>query len=157
MFTKMKVKGITIDPLTNEPILVLSDTGSDNILPVWIGVLEARAIAAEMENIRFSRPMTHDLMRNILTDVSVKVEKIEVTDLRDSVYYASIHMDTDGGRHVVVDSRPSDAIALALRASAPIYVESKLLKKAGHDAEHDKGYLDAIERLAPSEYGKYKM
>lgn len=156
MFTEMKVQGITIDPLTNEPILVLRDAETDNILPVWIGVLEARAIAAEMEKIRFSRPMTHDLIRNILTDVKVRVEKIEVTDLRDSVYYASIHMDTDG-RHVVVDSRPSDAIALALRTSAPIYVETKLLRKAGKDGEHGKEYLDTIERLAPTDFGKYKM
>lgn len=152
----MKVQGITIDPLTNEPILVLRDASTDNILPVWIGVLEARAIAAEMEKIRFSRPMTHDLIINILKDVRVKVEKIEVTDLRDSVYYACIHMGTDEG-HVVVDSRPSDAIALALRMSAPIYVESKLLRKAGHDAEGGKEYLDAFERHTPSEYGKYKM
>lgn len=156
MLTEMKVQGITIDPLTKEPILVLRDASTDNILPVWIGVLEARAIAAEMENIRFSRPMTHDLIRNILTDVRVSVEKIEVTDLAEGVYYASIHMDTSGG-HVVVDSRPSDAIALALRMSAPIYVESKLLRKAGKGGEEGKEYLDAIERLAPSEYGKYKM
>ena len=156
MLTKMMVQGITIDPLTNEPILILKDAGEDNILPVWIGVLEARAIAAELENIRFSRPMTHDLIRNILTNISVKVEKIEVTDLRDSVYYASIHMDT-GGAHIVVDSRPSDAIALALRTASPIYVENKLLRKAGKDVAGGKEYLDAIERLTPSNYGRYKM
>src|SRR3990172_8255934 len=114
MFLEMRVFGITIAPFTNAPIVILKDLEKKNALPVWIGVLEASAIAAELEKIQFSRPMTHDLMREMLKSMNVSIARIEVNDIKDNVYYATIHMASSGNTFVV-DARPSDAIALALR------------------------------------------
>ena len=160
----MKVFGLTIDPFTNAPIVILKDLDEKNALPVWIGILEASAIAAELEKIQFSRPMTHDLMREMLHSLKITVTKIEVNDLKDNVYYATIHMSSKGDSFVI-DARPSDAIAIALRMSSPIYVDTKVLDKSKNiDMRKDAGkkpsskdLLDKLEELNPEDFGKYKM
>ncbi len=161
----MKVAGLTMDPFTNAPIVVLKDEGELNTLPIWIGMSEASAIAAELEKMEFSRPMTHDLIRNILDDIGASVEKIEVNDLKDSVYYATIYMESNGTEHKI-DARPSDAIALALRTDSPIFVEKKVIDhskkidatKAGLDKnDGTKNWSEVLEELSPEAFGKYKM
>lgn len=165
MLLQMKVHGLTIDPFTNVPIVILKDFDEKNALPVWIGVLEASAIASELEKIQFSRPMTHDLMRDVLKNVKVTVSRIEVTDLRDNVYYATIHMSSAEGAFTL-DARPSDAIALALRTSSPIFVDSKVLDKSrsmdvkadqGKKGEKAEGGIDNLENMTAENFGKYKM
>ncbi len=165
MLLKMKVFGLTIDPFTNVPIVILKDDGEQHTLPVWIGVLEASAIASELEKVQFSRPMTHDLLKEILKTVSATVKKIEVTDLRDNVYYATIHMEVKDEGMIKLDARPSDAIAIALRANAPIFVDSAVIEKSKSvdlaDTEKkgkgSKDFLETLEDLSPGDFGKYKM
>jgi len=161
----MKVFGVTLDPFTNAPIVILKDLEEKNALPVWIGVLEASAIATELENVRFSRPMTHDLLRSLLTETDTRVNKVEVNDLKDNVYYATIHLDSLNGP-LVLDARPSDAIAIALRMKSPIFVDSKVLDKSrsieltGSGREKGAGskdILDMLDELSPEDFGKYKM
>lgn len=163
MLLEMKVFGLTIDPFTNAPIVILKDLEEKNALPVWIGVLEASAIAAELEKIQFSRPMTHDLVREIFKTMQIAVTKIEVNDLKDNVYYATIHMASKGNSFVV-DARPSDAIALALRMSSPIFVDSSVLDKSKNidmrvEAKEGAGkdLVEMLDQLSPDEFGKYKM
>ncbi|MBI1911480.1 MAG: bifunctional nuclease family protein [Deltaproteobacteria bacterium] len=163
MLLEMKVYGLTIDPLTNAPIVILKDLEEKNALPVWIGVLEASAIASELEKVHFSRPMTHDLVKEILKRVDATVEKVEVNDLKDNVYYATIYMVTKAG-NFSLDARPSDAIALALRASAPIFVDTCVLDKSKNiDMRTDKKEKDSktaaakLEDLSPEDFTKYKM
>jgi bifunctional DNase/RNase len=162
---EMKVTGLAMDPLTNAPILILKDRENKNALPIWIGVLEASAIAAELEKIKFARPMTHDLMRDMLSQTKVKVLRIEVNDLRDNVYYATIHMEKAGDSYKI-DARPSDAIALALRTESPIYVDMNVLDKsktidlraeATKKTGDSKRWLELLEELSPEAFGKYKM
>jgi bifunctional DNase/RNase len=165
MLLEMKVFGLTIDPFTNAPIVILKDLDEKNALPVWIGVLEASAIAAELEKIEFSRPMTHDLIKQIMKTLNIAVEKIEVNDLKDNVYYARIHLVSSGDTFFV-DARPSDAIALALRMSSPIFVDSRVLDKSrnidmrtehGKKGRSSKDLLDMLEDLSADDFGKYKM
>jgi len=162
MLLKMKVFGLTMDPFTNVPIVILKDDGEKNALPVWIGVLEASAIASELEKVQFSRPMTHDLLKDLVRLVGARVEKIEVTDLKDNVYYATIHL-TGGDGPFKMDSRPSDAIALALRTGAPIFVESEVLEKSksmdlkGEARDKNASDEQKLEDFMPGDYGKYKM
>ena len=158
---RMIVHGLTIDPASNSPILILKDPDSDRTLPIWIGLLEATAIASELENVTFSRPMTHDLMRNLLESARYSVTRVEVTDLRDNTFYALVHLSS-ASDELAVDSRPSDAIALALRTEAPIFVSEEVLDRSssespsdGEDAE--KKYKDLLESMDPNEFGKYKM
>jgi len=129
MFKEMKVSGIAIDPVTNTPIMILREVDGEQAMPIWIGLLEATAIATEMEKIRFSRPMTHDLLRNILKEVGAGVVKIEIIDLRENTFYAIITIITRD-REFQVDARPSDAIALALRTDSPIYVHETVIDKS---------------------------
>ena len=165
MLKEMKVAGITVDPFTNTPIVILKDMEEKDVLPIWIGLLEASSIATALENIQTPRPMTHDLLKNVLDSLGVKVIKIEVNDLRDNTYFALIHMEVDGKR-LVIDSRPSDAIALALRVNAAIFVEESVIKKSakvGMAKKEDKIVVDAndwedvLESLSPDDFGKYKM
>ncbi|MBW7956555.1 MAG: bifunctional nuclease family protein [Deltaproteobacteria bacterium] len=162
MFLKMKVFGLTIDPFTNVPIVILKDDEEKNALPVWIGVLEASAIASELEKVQFTRPMTHDLLRDVLKQVGAIVNKVEVTDLKDNVYYATIHMTGREGEFTI-DSRPSDAIALALRTNAPIFVESGVLDKSksmelkGEGKDTMKDASASLEDIPMGDFGKYKM
>jgi bifunctional DNase/RNase len=130
MMVDMKVSGLTVDPFTNMPILVLRDQDGKQAVPIWIGLIEASAIATELERIQLKRPMTHDLLHNILGHVGAKIDRVEVHDLRDNTFYAQIILCCAGGKKLNVDSRPSDAVALALRAQAPILVARKVIERA---------------------------
>ena len=129
MWLEMKVKQLALDPLSNMPMIILRDEDEKRALPIWVGLAEANAIALELEKIPHPRPMTHDLIKNIIESVDARVAKVVVSDLRDNTFYAVIHLRL-GSADITVDSRPSDAIALALRADAPIYVEEEVLAKA---------------------------
>jgi uncharacterized protein len=165
MLKEMRVAGITVDPFTNTPIVILKDLEEKDVLPIWIGLLEASSIATALENVQTPRPMTHDLMKSMLDHLGVKVVKIEVNDLRDNTYFAVIHMEMDKKR-MVIDSRPSDAIALALRVGAAIFVEENVIKKSAKvdlAKKEDKVVVDTteweeiLENLSPDDFGKYKM
>jgi uncharacterized protein len=168
-FVLMTVGGLTLDPITKTPIVVLKDSDNKLNLPIWIGLLEATSMATELEGIRMARPMTHDLLRSLIEEVGGAVERIEVTDLRDNTYYAMIHVSV-GGRRLAVDSRPSDAISLALRTKSPIYVARKVLESSSvlppeteegtrdpnlSNVSRDK-WSDILERMTPDDF-KYKM
>jgi uncharacterized protein len=157
---QMVVKGLTLDPLTNMPIIILKDVEGNRALPIWIGANEANAIAMEMERITTPRPMTHDLIRNILEGLKAKVSRIVINDLRDNTFYAVIFL-TVNGTEVAIDSRPSDAIALALRVKSPIFVAEKVIREAKSiDLTEDKPAEDAqsvrdwIENLKPEDFGR---
>jgi uncharacterized protein len=165
MLRQMVVSGLTIDPFTNSPIMILKDVDSDKAVPIWIGLLEATAIASELENIKFSRPMTHDLLRNIMETMAIQVIKVEVCDLRDNTYFALIYLSRDG-QEISIDARPSDAIALALRAKCPIFVADVVIQKArrvdlsAQEAitnDEAKKWTEILEGLDPEDFGKYKM
>lgn len=158
---RMVVQGLTIDPASNSPILILKDAQGEATLPIWIGLLEATAIASELEKVAFSRPMTHDLLRNLIAQLGWRVDKVEVVDLKDNTFYALIHLAGPQGG-MSVDARPSDAIALALRAQAPIYVAPKVLERAGAASKADsedaeQKWKDLLEKMDPEDFGKYKM
>jgi hypothetical protein len=129
MFVEMKVRGLALDPLSNMPIIILRDEEEKRSLPIWVGIFEANAIALELEKISTPRPMTHDLIKNILDSIDARVLKVVVTDLKENTFYAVLHVQL-GDVEYTVDSRPSDAIALALRVAAPIYVDEEVVRKA---------------------------
>ncbi|NNG07919.1 MAG: bifunctional nuclease family protein [Desulfobacteraceae bacterium] len=165
MFRPMVVSGLTVDPLTNSPIVILKETDGERTLPIWIGLLEATAIASEMEGIKFSRPMTHDLLKSIMDMIDVEVNKVEVCDLKNNTYYALIHM-THGGKDISIDARPSDALALSLRMDAPIFVAEEVISKSKQidltsepddTSEQGKKWQEILEKLNPEDFGKYKM
>jgi bifunctional DNase/RNase len=165
MLLRMKVYGLTIDPMTNSPIIILKDLEGDKTLPIWIGLLEATAIASEMENVKFSRPMTHDLMKNLLDQLNIRVARIEICDLRDNTFYALVYLATQD-KELTMDARPSDAIALALRMQAPIFVDEEVIQKskavdlgAKEEIQSDDGkkWTEVLEGLDPDDFGKYKM
>ncbi len=165
MFKEMKVSGIMLDPLSNVPIVILRDLEEKDSVPIWIGLVEASAIAMELENIKIARPLTHDLLKNIIGLLNVSVVKIEVTDLKDNTFYALIHLDLGNGKTAAVDSRPSDAIALALRTESPIFVAQSVIEKsknvdtkdAGFSEENKDKWSEILESLNPEDFGKYKM
>ncbi len=126
---EMKVEGLTLDPLTNMPIIILKDLEGNRALPIWVGFFEANAIALEIEKIATPRPMTHDLMKNLISDMKAKINHILVSELKDNTFYAEISLKS-GGNTLKIDSRPSDAIALALRVKAPIYVNETVIEAA---------------------------
>jgi uncharacterized protein len=166
MLIPMKVTGITIDPFTNMPIVILKDLEEKNAVPIWIGLVEASAIASELEGIHTPRPMTHDLLRNILGLLNIKISRIAVMDLRDNTYFATIYLQ-NGGQEIEIDSRPSDAIALALRTGSTILVDDKVISKSRQielstNQDEDEGkkrqkWLNLLENLTPEDFGKYKM
>jgi uncharacterized protein len=161
MAIEMKIKGLVLDPISRMPIVVLEDSGSDRILPIWIGNYEANAIALCMERITTPRPMTHDLLRNVFHGLDIAIERVVVTDVRDNTFYAAIHC-RHLDRELIIDSRPSDAIALALRMSSPIYVEEEVVHKArglkvDESLEGSESIRKWLETLKPEEFGKYKM
>jgi bifunctional DNase/RNase len=129
MELEMKIRGLLMDPTTNSPIVILKDVNSEAFLPIWVGPFEANSIASEIEKIAPPRPMTHDLLRNAINLFGAEVKRIVVTELRDNTFYAVIEMDWQGD-HLTLDARPSDAIALALRADCPIYVNEEVLKSS---------------------------
>ncbi len=161
MSVKMDVKALIVDPIANMPVVILRDAEDRSFLPIWVGVFEANAIALQLEGVRTPRPMTHDLLRQTITQLDGTVERVVITRLHENTFYAEIHL-TSGGRTVVVDSRPSDAIALALRSSAPVFVEESVLEKS--QAQDDSSEAQSHERLRkwfeeadPESLGKYKM
>jgi hypothetical protein len=129
MFVEMKVRGLALDPMSNMPIIILRDEEDKRSLPIWVGIFEANAIALELEKIATPRPMTHDLIKNILEAIEARVAKVVVTDLRDNTFFAVLYLQI-GEQEYTVDSRPSDAIALALRVGAPIFVDEDVVRKA---------------------------
>src|SRR6185295_3222654 len=161
MLIEMTIKGLMVDPVTNMPIVILKDKDGDRVLPIWVGIFEANAIALQIENVATPRPMTHDLLRNIITDLEGRVDRVVVCDLKDNTFYAIIHLTVRGER-VAIDARPSDAIALALRTRSPILVEENVIdtaKTVDFNAERtDSDRLQKwLESLDPDELGKYKM
>jgi len=158
---EMVVKGLTLDPLTNMPIIILRDVPGNKALPIWIGIFEANAIALEMEKVSTPRPMTHDLIRNIIQEMKARVNRIVINDLKDNTFYAKIYI-AQNDSEMIIDSRPSDAIALALRVQAPIFVAKKVIEEAksidlteekikDEDAEKWKEWL---EQIKPEDFGK---
>jgi uncharacterized protein len=162
MLIEMTIKGLMVDPITNLPIVILKDKGGERVLPIWVGIFEANAIALQIENIATPRPMTHDLLRNVITDLEGHVDRVVVSDLKDNTFYAVIHLTVRGER-VAIDARPSDAIALALRTHSPILVEESVIDNAktvdfGSSERADTDRLQKwLESLDPDELGKYKM
>ena len=161
MQIEMRIKGLILDPITNLPIVILRDKDGQRVLPIWVGNAEANAIALQMENVSSPRPMTHDLLRNVIRDLKAEIRKVVVCDLKENTYYALIHLEVNG-QPLAVDSRPSDAIALALRAQAPIFVEDRVIDNAKNaDFAAEKGDVERLQRwlesLDPNEMGKYKM
>ena len=161
MQIEMSIKGLMVDPLTNMPIVILRDQDGQRVLPIWVGIFEANAIALQIENIPTPRPMTHDLLRNIIQDLRATVEKIVVCDLQENTFYALIYLTVNGDT-VAIDARPSDAIALALRTRAPIFVEEAVIDNAKTvDASSEKADADRLhkwlESIDPDDLGKYKM
>ena len=129
MEVEMKIRGLMMDPVTNMPIVILKDQGSETVLPIWVGIYEANAIALEIEKVTTPRPMTHDLLKNLLIGLETSVRKVVVTELRDDTFFAVIWLEREG-QIISIDSRPSDALALALRMDCPIFVEDEVLKTA---------------------------
>ena len=162
MEVEMKIRGLMMDPVTNMPIVILKDVAGDSVLPIWVGIYEANAIALEIEKVTTPRPMTHDLLKNVLTGLDTAVHKVVVTELREDTFFAVIWLERDG-RVISIDSRPSDAIALALRSDCPIFVAEQVLQSAklnttgpsdGPTTEQLRGWL---EGLNDEDLGRYKM
>ena len=165
MFRPMVISGLTVDPLTNSPIVILKEIDGERTLPIWIGLLEATAIASELEGIKFSRPMTHDLLKSIIDRIDAEVNKVEVCELKNNTYYALIHL-THEGKEISIDARPSDALALSLRMDAPIFVAEEVISKSKQidltaepddKSEQGKKWQEILEKLNPEDFGKYKM
>ncbi|HEY0593728.1 MAG TPA: bifunctional nuclease family protein [Thermoanaerobaculia bacterium] len=155
----MSIKGLMLDPISNSPIVILKDGEEKVFLPIWVGIFEANAIALQLENIATPRPMTHDLLRNLIETVDGKVRRVIINELKDSTFYARIDMVV-GERQLEIDARPSDAIALALRTAAPIFVEQDVLDQAqtiAPDDDSDDKLKKWFESVSPEDLGKYKM
>ncbi len=150
-----------MDPATNQPVVVLKETQGSGILPIWVGVYEAQAIALEIEKVQTARPMTHDLLKNVLTGLGVHVQKVVVCDLKDDTFYALIWMERDG-HTMSMDSRPSDALALALRLDCPIFVDDQVMKNskiaaAVSEKSSNEELRKWLENLSDEDLGRYKM
>lgn len=161
MALEMQIRGLMIDPVTNMPIIVLRDPRSEMVLPIWVGVFEANAIATQLEKIVSPRPMTHDLLCNTISSLGGRVDRVVITDLRENTFYATIHVDRNGDR-LQIDSRPSDAMAIALRVGAPIFVEEAVIERsrAGRDSadpDPSEQLRRWLEQVDPEDLGKYPM
>jgi uncharacterized protein len=157
---RMTVRGIALDPITNMPIIILKDTEEKKALPIWVGIFEANAIALELEKTSTPRPMTHDLIKNILDGLGIGVRQVVVNDLKDNTFFAVIELNANGNV-VNIDSRPSDAIALALRMNAPIFVAEKVVAQAkstevSEEREEQDQWKEWLEDIKPEDFGKYK-
>jgi len=158
---EMKIKGLMIDPVSNMPIIVLKNQTGETVLPIWVGIFEANAIAMQLENVVSPRPMTHDLLKNSIEGLDARVDRVVITDLKENTFFATIHLERESGP-LAIDARPSDAMALALRAKAPIFVENEVLDRSS--ASPDAADSDETERLRrwletvdPEELGRYEM
>lgn len=161
MELEVKIRGLMMDPATNQPVVVLKELQGSGVLPIWVGVYEAQAIALEIEKVQTARPMTHDLLKNVLTGLNVNVQKVVVSDLKDDTFYALIWMERDG-HTLSMDSRPSDALALALRLDCPIYVEDQVLKSSKitsvvSEKSSNEELRKWLENLSDEDLGRYKM
>ncbi len=161
MEVEMKIRGLMMDPVTNMPIVILKDVGGPSVLPIWVGIYEANAIALEIEKVSTPRPMTHDLIKNLLLGLETRVHRVVVSDLRDDTFYAVIWLER-GGQVISVDSRPSDALALALRVDCPIFVEEDVLKHSkvattASDKASNEELKQWLENLNDEDMGRYKM
>ncbi len=165
MLHKMSIAGIAMDPASNTPIILLKSEEDDQVVPIWIGLLEATSIASAMKNIKFDRPMTHDLFKNFADSLKVSVSRVEVSDIKDNTYYAVICFTSPDGTFTM-DARPSDAIAIALRYDAPVFVDEKVITKSqqtgpnmelGDESEEGQKWADYLKNLSPDDFGKYKV
>lgn len=165
MLHEMSVGGLAMDPSSNAPILLLNAVKEDFSIPIWIGLLEAASIASVLQNISFDRPMTHDLFRNFIEKMNVRVPRIEVCDLKDNTFYAKIYC-ISGEEEFIMDARPSDAIALALRLKAEIYVDELVVERlkvkdgeyqSADDSDQGKKWEEYLKNLSPEDFGKYKV
>ncbi|HET7108616.1 MAG TPA: bifunctional nuclease family protein [Candidatus Acidoferrum sp.] len=157
----MKIRGLMMDPVTQMPIVVLKDVQGQSVLPIWVGAYEANAIALEIEKVSTPRPMTHDLLKNVLLGLDVHVRKIVVNDLRDDTFFALIWVEREG-ELISIDSRPSDALALALRVDCPIFVDETVLKSskvatALAERSSNEQLRNYLEGLNDEDLGRYKM
>jgi bifunctional DNase/RNase len=156
----MKIKGLMIDPVSNMPIIILKNSDGKTVLPIWVGIFEANAIAMQLEEVASPRPMTHDLLKNVIEGLRATVDQVVITDLRDNTFFAMIHLKRDG-EQFTIDARPSDAMALALRTSSPIHVETQVLDKSEGTGEGDSDQAERLRRwletVDPEELGQYEM
>lgn len=158
---EMKIRGLMMDPVTNMPIVILKDVEGESVLPIWVGIYEANAIALEIEKVATPRPMTHDLIKNLLTGLGANVHKVVVTELKDDTFFAVIWTEREG-QVISIDSRPSDALALALRVDCPIYVDDEVLQNsklaaAMSDRLNNDDLRKWLEGLNDDDLGRYKM
>ena len=161
MEVEMKIRGLMMDPITNMPIVILKEASGSNILPIWVGVYEANAIQLEIEKVVTPRPMTHDLIKSVLLGLQAHVQKIVVTNIKDDTFYAVIWVEREG-QLISIDSRPSDALALALRIDCPIFVEDAVLISSRNQSAAKEGINNEelkrfLENLNDEDLGKYKM
>jgi hypothetical protein len=165
MLRKATIAGLTLDPASNTPIIILKTEDDDQTVPIWIGLLEATSIASALQHVRYERPMTHDLFKNFGDELKISIARVEVCDLRDNTFFARIHF-VSPGRTFDMDARPSDAIALALRFEAPIYVDDAVIKKSksrddqaeiADTSEEGKKWAEYLEKLSTDDFGKYKV
>lgn len=161
MEVEMKIRGLMMDPVTNMPIVILKDVAGDTVLPIWVGIYEANAIALEIEKVTTPRPMTHDLLKNMLVGLDARVHKVVVNELRDDTFFAIIWLERDGSS-ISIDSRPSDALALALRVDCPIFVDDEVLKSSKlassvSDRVSSEELRKWLENLGDEDLGRYKM
>ena len=165
MLHKVSIAGLTIDPASNTPIIILKSEQTDQAMPIWIGLLEATSIASALQKIKYERPMTHDLFKNFTDLLNISISKIEVCDLKDNTFFAKIYFISEDG-NFEMDARPSDAIALALRYDAPIYVSDEVMQKSKigdseaeilDTSEEGKKWADYLESLSPEDFGKFKI
>lgn len=161
MEVEMKIRGLMMDPVTNMPIVILKDVNGASVLPIWVGIYEANAIALEIEKVTTPRPMTHDLLKNLLAGLEIRVDKVVVSELKEDTFYALIWLERNG-QVISLDSRPSDALALALRVDCPIYVEEEVLKNskvagAASEKVSNEELRKWLENLNDEDIGRYKM
>jgi bifunctional DNase/RNase len=165
MLHKVNIAGLTMDPASNTPIIILKSEVDDQAIPIWIGLLEATSIASALQNIKYERPMTHDLFKNFTELIEISVAKVEVCDLKENTFYARIYFVSEG-KNFDMDARPSDAIALALRYDAPIFVDDSVMKKSKmpdeemevmDTSEEGQKWADYLENLSPEDFGKFKV
>ncbi len=166
MLHKVNIAGMTMDPSSNTPIIILKTEADEHAIPIWIGLLEATAIASALQNVEFERPMTHDLFKNFVEIIGMSVDRVEVCDLKSNTYFARIFFTTEEG-DFDMDARPSDAIAIALRFRAPIFVDDKVIEHSKTDmektgeaedkSEEGRKWAEYLENLSPEDFGKYKV
>lgn len=163
MLHKANIAGMAMDPASNTPIIILKTEADEHVVPIWIGLLEATSIASVLKEVAFERPMTHDLFRNFLQRMEVRVARVEICDIRDNTYYARLHFSGEQAGEFDMDARPSDAIAMALRFDAPIFIDDQVIEKSRHDAseaeaadqtEEGKKWADYLAALSPEDIGK---